>query len=80
MRDDLRFDVMLEKGDIAFLHNHSITHNRSGFTDYDKPRRRRMLMRQWVNTPNCRLLKPMFADHYNTEPNLGTAIHVVKTV
>jgi len=32
--DELRMDMKLQPGDIQLLHNHSIVHCRSGFTDY----------------------------------------------
>ena len=33
--DELRMDMKLQPGDIQLLHNHSIVHCRSGFTDYE---------------------------------------------
>jgi len=75
MRDDIRFDVHLEAGDIAFLNNNTVLHNRDSFIDHDEPERKRLLLRQWVNLENARELTDEFADHYNTGPRRGPAIH-----
>lgn len=74
-RDDLRFDFMLQSGDIAFLNNYLVFHNRGAFEDWEEPEKRRLLLRQWVNLHNGRELTEDFADHYNTGPKLGPAQH-----
>ncbi len=76
MRDDIRYDVQLEAGDIAFLNNHTVLHNRGPFTDYEEPDKRRLLLRQWVNLHKARPLLYDFADHYNTGPRKGPALHL----
>lgn len=78
MRDDLRFDVMLEPGDIAFFFNHTVFHNRSGFTDHDEAEKKRLLLRQWVNLTETREIEELFAEHYNTGPNNGPVVHFTK--
>ncbi len=75
MRDDIRFDVYLEVGDIAFLNNNTVFHNRDSFIDHEDPKKRRLLLRQWVNLDGARELTEEFADHYNTGPRRGPAIH-----
>lgn len=75
MRDDIRFDVQLQSGDIAFLNNHTVLHNRGSFVDYEEQENKRLLLRQWVNLDGARKLKNEFADHYNTGPRKGPAIH-----
>ncbi len=75
MRDDIRFDVHLEAGDIAFLNNNTVLHNRDAFVDYEEPEKKRLLLRQWVNLDGARELPLEFADHYNTGPRRGPAIH-----
>jgi len=78
MHDDLRFDVRLEPGDIAFLFNHTVFHNRSSFTDHSEPEKMRLLLRQWVNLTEVREIDSLFAEHYNTGPNNGPVIHFTK--
>ena len=75
MRDDIRFDVHLEAGDIAFLNNNTVFHNRDSFVDHEEPENKRLLLRQWVNLDGARELTEEFADHYNTGPRRGPAIH-----
>lgn len=75
MRDDIRFDVHLEAGDLAFLNNNTVLHNRDHFIDHEDETKKRLLLRQWINLHNARELAPEFADHYNTGPRNGPAIH-----
>ncbi len=74
MRDDIRFDIYLEAGDIAFLNNNTVLHNRDSFVDHDEPEKKRLLLRQWVNLETARDLEEKFADHYNTGPRRGPAV------
>lgn len=74
MRDDIRFDIYLEAGDIAFLNNNTVLHNRGSFLDHDDPENKRLLLRQWVNLENARELEEKFADHYNTGPRQGPSV------
>jgi hypothetical protein len=74
MRDDIRFDIYLEAGDIAFLNNNTVLHNRGSFIDHDDPEKKRLLLRQWVNLENARELEEKFADHYNTGPRRGPSV------
>jgi len=78
MQDDLRFDVMLEPGDIAFIFNHTVFHNRSSFIDHPEPEKMRLLLRQWINLTDVREIEALFAEHYNTGPNNGPVIHFCK--
>lgn len=75
MRDDIRFDLRLATGDLLFLNNNTTLHNRDWFRDYDQAERKRLLLRQWINLNDARALDPRFADHYNTGPRMGPALH-----
>ena len=75
MDDKIRFDVSFEAGDLAFLNNNTVFHNRGHFTDHDDPEKKRLLLRQWINLEEARELTFEFADHYNTGSRLGPAIH-----
>jgi hypothetical protein len=75
MRDDIRFDIHLESGDLVFLNNNTVLHNRDQFVDYENESQRRLLLRQWINLHEARELTYEFADHYNTGPRKGPAIH-----
>ena len=52
------------------LFNCSSLHNRDAF-DWGDPKRKRLLLRMWINIPNARDLTWEFADHYNTGPSAG---------
>ena len=46
--DRLRFDMMLEPGDLQLLHNHQCLHARSEFFDGSSLEERRHLLRLWI--------------------------------
>ncbi len=68
LADDLRLrlDMMLEPGDMQFLHNHQILHSRTAFEDHSEPDRKRHLLRLWLSPANGRPLPPSFAERYGT--------------
>jgi hypothetical protein len=53
----------LEPGDIQFVNNYVLLHDRSGYDDYDEPDRKRHMMRLWLNVPNRRKLAPDFGTY-----------------
>jgi Taurine catabolism dioxygenase TauD, TfdA family len=53
-------------GDVQFIHNHQILHDRTAFTDHTDPQRRRHLLRLWLTPPDGRPLPPVFAERYGT--------------
>lgn len=72
---DLRFEYRMDAGDILFLNNHVVLHNRTEFEDHEEPERKRLLMRLWLNLDKARSLTHEFADHYNTGPREGPFVH-----
>lgn len=56
--------MQLEVGDIQFVHNHSVLHDRTGFTD--KPGSPRHLLRLWLSVADDRRLPPIFAERFGT--------------
>jgi len=73
-RDDIRFDMDFQQGDIQLNNNHMVLHNRTGFEDWDDAHKRRRLYRLWMNIPNGRPLAPEFADRLNTGPRGGVNV------
>jgi alpha-ketoglutarate-dependent taurine dioxygenase len=47
----LRAEFSLEPGQMYFINNRWILHNRTAFTDYPEPERRRHLVRLWLLRP-----------------------------
>lgn len=62
----LHFRMRLEPGDMQFVYNHAQLHDRTGFTDWPEPGRRRHLLRLWLSLPGDRALPPCFAERYGT--------------
>lgn len=61
---DLGLAMMLEPGDMQFVHNHSLLHDRMGFEDWPEPERRRHLLRLWLSVPGDRPLPDCFAERF----------------
>jgi Taurine catabolism dioxygenase TauD, TfdA family len=62
----LRLDMILEPGDMQFLHNHQILHARTAYEDHVEPERKRHLLRLWLSPPNGRPLPEVFAERYGS--------------
>lgn len=53
-----------QPGDMQFVHNHSLLHDRTAFTN--KPAAPRHLLRLWLSIPGDRELPPAFAQRYGS--------------
>ncbi|MEO6652598.1 MAG: TauD/TfdA family dioxygenase [Ilumatobacteraceae bacterium] len=56
--------MTLEVGDIQFVHNHALLHDRTAFVD--DPAAPRHLLRLWLAMPGDRELPPIFAQRYGS--------------
>ena len=63
---ELRLDMSFQPGDMQFLHNHTIMHDRTAFVDWPEPERKRHLLRLWLAAPGARPLPPVYAERYGT--------------
>jgi hypothetical protein len=63
---DLRLDMVLQAGDMQFLHNHTILHDRTAFEDWPEPERKRHLLRLWLTAPEDRPLDPVLAQRFGS--------------
>lgn len=67
MNDPLmHFQMRFTPGDMQFVHNHSLLHDRTGFIDHEEPAERRHLLRVWMSLPGDRELPAAFAQRYGT--------------
>jgi len=68
LANDAKLHLMmeLESGDIQFVHNHTILHDRTAFEDFPQPERKRHLLRLWLAPPNARSLPPVFAERFGS--------------
>jgi hypothetical protein len=62
----LHLMMELESGDIQFVHNHTILHDRTAFEDSPEPERKRHLLRLWLAPPNARPLPPVYAERFGS--------------
>jgi hypothetical protein len=60
----LSFSMRLQPGDMQFVYNHSLLHDRMEFRDHAKPEDRRHLLRLWLSCPGDRPLPDCFAERY----------------
>jgi len=63
---NLNLTMELQPGDMQFVHNHSLLHDRTAFEDWDDSDQKRHLLRMWIATPNARPLPPVFAERFGT--------------
>ncbi|MEN9418914.1 MAG: hypothetical protein RI988_2534 [Pseudomonadota bacterium] len=62
----LHFLMTLQRGDIQLVHNHALLHDRTAFTDWPEPARRRHLLRLWLAPEDARPLPAVFAQRYGS--------------
>ena len=53
-------------GDIQFVYNHSILHDRTSYIDWKEDNKKRHLLRLWLSLPNDRPLPTSFAKRYGS--------------
>lgn len=62
----LHLSMQLEHGDMQFVHNHSMLHDRTGFTDWPEIENRRHLFRLWLSIEGDRELPKNFKQRYGS--------------
>lgn len=62
----LHFLMTLQRGDIQLVHNHTLLHDRTAFTDWPEPERRRHLLRLWLAPADARPLPSVFAQRFGS--------------
>ncbi len=61
---ELHFGMQLQPGDMQFVYNHNLLHDRTGFRDRPDPDQRRHLFRLWLSMPGDRPLPACFKQRY----------------
>lgn len=69
LADELCLFMEFAPGDMQFVHNHQILHDRTEFEDY--PGKKRHLLRLWLCPDDARPLPPGFEDKYNGMTEIG---------
>ncbi|MFN0122932.1 MAG: TauD/TfdA family dioxygenase [Blastocatellia bacterium] len=62
----LHFFMEFRPGDVQLVHNHTMLHDRTAFTDWPEPERRRHLLRLWLAPVEARPLPAVFAQRYGS--------------
>jgi hypothetical protein len=70
--EDMRLDMMLERGDMQFINNYTTLHARTEFEDYPEPEKRRHMVRLWLKSFGLRrpTQKALFKDYEGVVKNL----------
>jgi len=63
---NLNLSMMLQKGDMQFVYNHAMLHDRTAFTDWPEVENRRHLIRLWLSAPGDRPLPEVFASRFGS--------------
>ncbi len=68
LANDPKLNLMMElqPGDIQFVHNHTILHDRTAFEDYPDPEWKRHLLRLWLSPRTARPLPEVFAERFGS--------------
>ena len=62
----LNLTMQLEPGDMQFVYNHALLHDRTAFVDWEDPAEKRHLLRLWLSIPGDRMLPDVFASRFGT--------------
>jgi hypothetical protein len=63
---DLNLMMELQPGDMQFVHNHTILHDRTAFEDFPEPERKRHLLRLWLAPSHGRPLPEVYAERFGS--------------
>jgi Taurine catabolism dioxygenase TauD, TfdA family len=63
---ELHFGMQLQPGDMQFVYNHGLLHDRTGFRDWPDAAQKRHLFRLWLSVPGDRTLPECFKQRYGT--------------
>ncbi|WP_339631005.1 TauD/TfdA family dioxygenase [uncultured Sneathiella sp.] len=62
----LHLSMQLQPGDMQFVYNHALMHDRTAFVDWPEPDKRRHLLRLWLSLPDDRPLPDCFRQRYGS--------------
>jgi len=63
---ELNLIMELQPGDMQFVHNHTILHDRTAFEDFPEPDRKRHLLRLWLAPRHGRPLPEVYAERFGS--------------
>ena len=62
----LHFGMQLQPGDMQFVYNHALLHDRTAFRDWPEAHQKRHLLRLWLAVPGDRPLPECFKQRYGS--------------
>jgi hypothetical protein len=60
----ITMQMAFRPGDMQWVHNHTMLHDRTAFEDWPEPERKRHLLRLWLAVPGARPLPPVYAERF----------------
>ncbi len=60
----IHLKMRLKPGDMQFVYNHCMLHDRTEFEDWEDAKKKRHLLRLWLSLPEDRPLPPVYAQRY----------------
>jgi len=63
---DINMQMGFQPGDMQWVHNHTMLHDRTAFEDWPEPERKRHLLRLWLAVPGARPLPPVYTQRFGT--------------
>jgi hypothetical protein len=60
----INMEMSFEPGDVQFVHNHTMLHDRTAFEDWEDENKKRHLLRLWLAVPEARPLPEIYAERY----------------
>jgi|SRR6185312_3372657 len=64
--DELNFSMELQPGDLQFVYNHTLLHDRTSFDDWPDDKQKRHLLRLWLAIPGDRPLPNVFTQKFGS--------------
>jgi alpha-ketoglutarate-dependent taurine dioxygenase len=62
----LHLAMQLQPGDMQFVYNHALLHDRTAFRDWPEAHKKRHLLRLWLSVPGDRPLPECFKQRYGS--------------
>jgi len=60
----INLQMTFRPGDMQWVHNHTMLHDRTAYEDWPEPERKRHLLRLWLAVPGARPLPPVYAERF----------------
>jgi hypothetical protein len=60
----INMQMTFRPGDMQWVHNHTMLHDRTAFEDWPEPARKRHLLRLWLAVPGARPLPKIYAERF----------------